>query len=355
MRAPTRCGGRSNAVRVRGASRISSRAIAREVATLIDDVGAPAPIDVAVGILVRDDGAFLLAQRPEGKPMAGWWEFPGGKLEAGESVFDALRREFREELSLEVRAACPWVQRVVTYPHATVRLHFWRSIGEDRAWSGAPQSNEGQQFRWEFIDRLTTDPWLKGALPVKRWLRLPATYAISNAADGGVAAFLARLEVALAAGRVTQLQLREPALDADAFAHLFAEVRARCVERDVRLLVNSVHGPTWAERADGVHLTARDLAVCERRPDGAWVIASCHTADELAHAAQLDLDAAVVGSVKTTASHPGVAPRGWSGFAAIVRETALPVYAIGGLSADDLDDALAAGAHGVAMIRGAWS
>jgi 8-oxo-dGTP diphosphatase len=321
---------------------------------LVEDVVGVEPIDVAVGILVRDDGAFLLAQRPEGKPMAGWWEFPGGKLEAGESVFDALVREFREELSLEVRAAFPWVRRVVTYPHATVRLHFWRSIGEDRAWSGAPQPNEGQDFRWEFIDRLTTDPWLKGALPVKRWLRLPPTYAISNATEDGVDAFLARLDAALAAGRVTQLQLREPALDADAFARLFVEVRARCVERGVRLLVNSVHGVACGERADGIHLTARDLAVCERRPDVAWVIASCHTADELVHAADLDLEAAVVGSVKTTASHPGVAPIGWSGFAAIARETALPVYAIGGLSIADLDDALAAGAHGVAMIRAAW-
>jgi 8-oxo-dGTP diphosphatase len=331
---------------------------ARDVATLPDAVGVgsvvPTPIDVAVGILVRDDGAFLLAQRPVGKPMAGYWEFPGGKLEPGETVLDALVREFDEELSVAVHAASSWVQRVVTYPHATVRLHFWRSVGEARGWSGVPQSNEGQDFRWEFIDRLTTDPWLKGALPVKRWLRLPPTYAISNAADVGVDAFLARLDRALARDRVEQLQLREPALDDATFARLFREVHARCADRTVRLLVNSVHGVVWAERADGIHLTGRDLAACERRPAVAWALASCHGAEELDRAATLELDAAVVGAVNATASHPGATPLGWGGFAAIVRATPLPVYAIGGLSARDLGQAQRLGAHGVAMIRGAW-
>ena len=315
------------------------------------DQPARAPIDVAVGVLIRDDGAFLLAQRPEGKPMPGYWEFPGGKLEAGESVFDALVREFDEELGLRIVAASPWVRRVVVYPHATVRLHFWRSFG---GWTGTAQSREGQDFRWEHIDALTTDPWLEGALPARRWLRLPAQYAISNATMAGVDAFVAALDARLADGAVTQLQLREPGLDARAFERLFDAVRPRCIEHRVRLLVNSTHPRSYWSLADGVHLSSRDLMRCDARPSVEWCFASCHDAAEIERAGLLDVDAVVLGPVGPTATHPGADALGWRAFAEIASGTAVPVYALGGLRADDLDAARAAGAHGLAMIRAAW-
>lgn len=318
------------------------------------DVG-PEPIDVAVGVLIRDDGSFLLAERPEGKAMAGHWEFPGGKLEAGEAVLAALVREFDEELGLTIVTAHPWVQRVVAYPHATVRLHFWRSFSEGRGWQGDPVAREGQTFRWEAIDRLTTEPWLEGALPAKRWLRLPPVYAISNAAAMGVDAFVDRLDEALAGGAIGQLQLREPTLDATAFVRLFDAVSSRCAAHGVRLLVNSGHSPAYWSMADGVHLSSRDLLRIESRPAVDWCVASCHDADELARAGALGLDAAVLGPVGPTESHPGSDVLGWAGFAALAASTTLPVYALGGLSAGDLAVARAAGAHGVAMIRAAWA
>lgn len=324
-------------------------------ASVATGTASTAPIDVAVGVLIRDDGRFLLAQRPDGKPMAGYWEFPGGKVEPGESVFDALVREFDEELGLRIVAAHPWVRRVVVYPHATVRLHFWRSFGDGLGWHGRPQSREGQAFRWERVDRRTTEPWLEGARPVERWLRLPATYAISQAATMGVDAFLAALDARLADGTLRQLQLREPAMDDVAFAPLFERVLPRCRDADVRLLVSSRHAERHAARADGVHLTASDLAGLETRPPHAWVMASCHDRDELARAGALGLDAAVLGPVAATASHPGADGLGWSTFSAIAATTTLPVYALGGLTVDDLDAARAAGAHGVAMIGAAWS
>jgi 8-oxo-dGTP diphosphatase len=312
------------------------------------------PIDVAVGVVLRDDGSFLLAQRPVGKPMAGYWEFPGGKLEVNESVFDALVREFDEELGLHILTAHPWVQRLVVYPHATVRLHFWRSVGEGRGWRGAPQSNEGQAFRWERIEHLTTDPWLVGAQPVKRWLRLPAVYAISNAGEMGVERFLERLDARLADGSIAQLQLREPTLDAVAFAGLFDAVVKRCEAHRVRLFVNSTHPELYWSRADGVHLASRDLMRIDVRPSVDWCIASCHDANELRRAGELALDAAVIGPVKKTASHPDVEGIGWSTFAKLAIDTTLPAYALGGLEASDLDIAINAGAHGIAMIRAAW-
>ena len=314
-----------------------------------------AAIDVAVGVLIREDGGFLLAQRPEGKPMSGYWEFPGGKLEAGETVFDALVREFDEELGVHITGAHPWAQRVVVYPHATVRLHFWRSFGRAHEWNGVPVSREGQAFRWEHIDRLTTDPWLHGALPVKRWMQLSEVYAISHAAAMGIDRFLARLDQRLASGAIKLLQLREPELDAPSFAVLFDEVRARCASHGVRLLVNSTHSRTLWSRADGVHIAARDLMQLDARPDVDWCIASCHDAEELARAGKLGFDAAVLGPVEPTASHPDANVLGWKVFATIAEQTAIPVYAIGGMTPDDRMRAISSGAHGVAMIRAAWT
>ncbi len=313
-----------------------------------------APIDVAVGVLIRDDGSFLLAQRPEGKALSGYWEFPGGKLEASESVFEALVREFDEELGVHITGAHPWAQRVVVYPHATVCLHFWRSFGRDHEWNGDPVSREGQAFRWERIDRLTSYPWLQGAMPVKRWMQLPEHYAISHAAAMGTAKFLARLDQRLASGAIRMLQLRESELDASSFASLFDEVHARCTSHGARLLVNSTHPNTFWSRADGVHLTARDLMRLDARPDVDWCIASCHDADELAHAGELGFDAAVLGPVAPTASHVGADVLGWNRFKSIAEKTSIPVYAIGGMTTDDLMRAIEAGAHGVAMIRAVW-
>ena len=101
--------------------------------------------DVAVGVLIAPDGAFLLTSRPEGKVYAGYWEFPGGKLEAGETVEQALRRELHEEIGITIGAALPWREKLVDYPHALVRLHFCKVSD----WTGELYMREGQQFSWE--------------------------------------------------------------------------------------------------------------------------------------------------------------------------------------------------------------
>jgi 8-oxo-dGTP diphosphatase len=121
-------------------------------------------VEVAVGVLLRADGAFLLTSRPEGKPYAGYWEFPGGKLEAGESVQQALARELQEELGIEIAAAQPWNAETVDYPHALVRLHFCKVFD----WSGDLQMREGQSFAWQQLP-VTVQPVLPGTLPVLQW------------------------------------------------------------------------------------------------------------------------------------------------------------------------------------------
>ena len=121
---------------------------------------ASAPIDVAVGILIRPNGDVLLAQRPSGKPYAGYWEFPGGKVEAGEDILAALQREFMEELGIEIINATPWCGVEHVYAHAHVRLHFYYS----RSWRGEPQSLEGQAFVWQGSVAVT--PLLPATLPL---------------------------------------------------------------------------------------------------------------------------------------------------------------------------------------------
>ena len=122
-------------------------------------------VDVAVGVLIQPDGAFLLTSRPDGKVYAGYWEFPGGKLEAGESVLQALTRELHEELGIVVREAQPWREQLVDYPHALVRLHFCKVS----AWDGALQMREGQSWSWNQLP-VSVQPVLPGTVPVLQWL-----------------------------------------------------------------------------------------------------------------------------------------------------------------------------------------
>lgn len=122
-------------------------------------------VEVAVGVLIRPDGQFLLASRPEGKPYAGYWEFPGGKLEAGETVAQALARELHEELGIQIGPVTPWRVELVDYPHALVRLHFCKVS----AWSGELEMREGQRCSWEQLP-VQVSPVLPGTIPVLQWL-----------------------------------------------------------------------------------------------------------------------------------------------------------------------------------------
>ena len=312
-------------------------------------------VEVAVGVVLRDDGAVLIGQRVPGKPYAGWWEFPGGKLEAGESVADALARELNEELGLEAVESAPWVVRGHAYPHATVRLYFRRV----RRWRGEPQSREGQALVWRPPGAVDVAPLLPAAIAPIGWLRLPSCYRISCAAEMGVSAFEQALGRALDAAADLRaapmlLQLREPGLPEDEFERLFGRLRRLRETRGLQIVVSSRHPASFAHAVDGVHLTSRDLLAARARPRGRWVGASCHDATGLAAAGTLGCDFAVFGPVLPTVSHPGAPTLGFDGLSRDIALAPVPVYALGGLSVSDLPAAEAAGAHGVAMMRAAW-
>lgn len=137
-------------------------------------------VDVAVGVLIDATGRFLLTSRPEGKVYVGYWEFPGGKLEAGETVAQALRRELHEELGITIGEARPWQQEVIDYPHARVRLHFCKV----HEWTGDFEMREAQSMAWQTLP-VTVAPVLPGTVPVLRWFAAEQGFAGATHPDIG--------------------------------------------------------------------------------------------------------------------------------------------------------------------------
>jgi 8-oxo-dGTP diphosphatase len=309
----------------------------------------PVPVDVAAAVLIRADGTTLLAQRPDGKAYAGYWEFPGGKIEPGEPVAEALTREIREELGVEIERAHPWITRVFAYPHATVRLHFHRVS----AWRGEPRALEHRALAWQLPEAITVAPLLPANGPVLRGLLLPAEYAITRAGEMGVEPFLERLEARLRGG-LKLVQVREKTLDREVLKELAQHVVALARAHGAKVMINADVSLAREVGADGVHLTADQLRTASGRPDSPWCGASCHSSEELRCAEGLAVDFAVLGPVRATPSHPRAVPLGWERFRDIVAGAAVPVYALGGMSPTDMERALSCGAHGLAMVRGAW-
>lgn len=300
-------------------------------------------------MLQKPDGSFLLAQRPSDKIWAGYWEFPGGKLEPGETAYHALVRELREELGIEVQTAYPWLTRVFTYPHATVRLSFFRVT----AWSGELHPHEGQQFAWQQLPDISVEPVLPANASVLRALELPALYAISNVQELGEDVFLHRLEGALKNG-LRLVQLREKSYSRDGMRRLAQRVVALAHAQGARVLLNGDVALAQEVGADGVQLTATQLAELRERPAVHWCAASCHSAEELRLAERLGCDFALLSPTLPTRSHPGAPHLGWEKFAEMVAGATLPVYALGGLTHDDMPMAWQHGAHGIALLRQAW-
>jgi len=304
-------------------------------------------VEVAAAILLRD-GEYLLAQRPQGKVYAGYWEFPGGKVEPGETLCDAMQRELHEELGIVIDAASPWLSREFSYPHADVRLKFFRVT----SWHGEIAPAEHSGLVWVKIgDTPTVEPVLPANGPILRALELPAVYALTNAAENGVAAELLRLESALDAG-LRFIQLRDKILAPAERQRFAAAVMSMARQHGASVLVNDDEALAQRIGAHGLHLSSGRLMQSERRPPFEWVAASCHTATELAHAAALALDFVVLGPVLATPSHPQASGMGWDEFVRLVEYSPLPVFALGGMRLEMLALACANGAHGIAMLRG---
>ncbi|MCZ6560968.1 MAG: Nudix family hydrolase [Gammaproteobacteria bacterium] len=317
-------------------------------------------IRVAVGVLQRDDGRTLLMQRLPGTFREGQWECPGGKIEAGEDSLQALVRELHEELGIKVGNARPRITLRHAYPEKTVLLEVWQVT----QFTGQPHNLEGHQLRWVTPAELRRSETLDADRPIITSLELPDTYVITPtlATDDASesAQWLKQLELTLDQG-VSLLQLRCPGWSPANFARLAKTVARYCDASGTKLLLNGdpeqVLSLSEKLGAAGCHFPVRylDRLTGMQRPDGLLIGASCHSAAELAAAASADVDFCVLGPVLPTASHRQRSALNWPGFEDAVKKANLPVFALGGLAAGDLETAWQRGAQGVAGISGFWS
>lgn len=309
------------------------------------------PIHVAVAVIEDAQGQVLLSRRPEQAHQGGLWEFPGGKVEPGESVSHALLREIREELGLEVRQHRPLISVTHHYPDKSVQL----DVHQVKEFSGEPLGLEGQPLAWVPKEQLTSYPMPAADRPIVTAIRLPPTYLITGPDPSRRDRFLQQLESALTRGHQL-VQLRAPQLAEGEYLGLAQGAQALCRRHGAWLLLNAP--PRLADRvnADGIHLNSRRLMALKARPLPAdqWVAASCHNAAELRRAEELGLDFVVLSPVLRTLSHPAAETLGWEGFQTMVRQLTLPVYALGGMTSGTIEWAQHCGGQGIAAIRALW-
>ncbi|QRN55752.1 Nudix family hydrolase [Dyella caseinilytica] len=312
---------------------------------------------VMAGVLRDAQGRVLLAQRPEGKHLAGMWEFPGGKLEPGEQPQHALVRELREELGIQADLAqsVPLIRVPWRYGERGLLLDAWQFT----QWQGTPVSLEGQALQWVLPSAVDPTILAPADRPILQALRLPSMYAITPAdITTHHAEFLChRISTALERG-VRLIQLRLPQWPLDDVQTLAMYLQRLALPYGAQLLLNGdIEGALKLGDGVGVHLKSSQLAALDRRPLP-WtqlVGCSCHDASELEQAARVGADFATLSPVAPTASHPDATPLGWPRFQSLAEAAALPVYALGGVTPAQEEQARRHAGQGVAGIGAFWS
>ena len=316
------------------------------------NLNLPVPaIHVVAGVVRDRDGRILLTQRPPGKHLAGLWEFPGGKRESGESPEAALRRELHEEIGID---ACG-LRRLICFPWHYAEKSIFLDVYNVLEYDGEPHGREGQGLRWEIARDLAGIPMPAADVSIITALQLPDQYIITPEPSGDIRSFLHGVEVVLRTG-ADLIQLRSKHLDRHSLHALAKEVQSLAHAASGRLLLNGHVDIVRDLKLDGVHLNSTDLMSCAARPlERPYLVgASCHDEVELVHAVAIDVDFVVLGPVMPTTSHADAHVLGWTDFAKLCNDFPLPVYALGGMTIEDLPKAIDARAQGVAGISGFW-
>ncbi|MET4163183.1 8-oxo-dGTP diphosphatase [Marinobacterium sp. MBR-111] len=310
----------------------------------------PKLIHVAAAVIRDRRGHILIARRPDDKHQGGLWEFPGGKVEPGEPVAQALSRELLEELGIQVLQAHPLIRIPHHYPDKSVLLDVW----EVTVFEGEAHGAEGQPVCWVAPEALDDYAFPAANTPIITAARLSPRLLITGDVDD-IDACTGKLQQALEQG-ITQVMLRTKSLSETAFADRYQQLQPLCAEFNALMGVNTSVEQANALCAEHLHLTSARLQALDSRAQfkGRWLSASCHNVEQICMAQEKGVDFITLSPVKPTRSHPGSPVLGWEGFAELVAECRLPVYALGGLGEDDLAQAREQGAQGIAAISAWW-
>ncbi|MGV8921610.1 MAG: Nudix family hydrolase [Pseudomonas sp.] len=308
-------------------------------------------VHVAAAVIRAKDGKILIARRADTQHQGGLWEFPGGKVEADESVETALARELHEELGIVVTAARPLIKVVHDYPDKQVLLDVW----DVSAFTGEPHGAEGQPLAWVSARELADYDFPAANQPIVAAARLPAEYLITP--DGLETPELLRGIQKAIAGGIKLVQLRTPKGYDPQYRDLAVDAVGLCAGKAQLMLKGPLE---WLGDfpAAGWHLTSAQLRKYASNgrpfPEDRWLAASCHSAEELTLAEQMGVDFVTLSPVQATQTHPDAVPLGWEQASQLIAGFSKPVFLLGGVGPDERQKAWAGGAQGVAGIRAFW-
>ncbi len=315
----------------------------------------PDIVHVAVAVIVNQNQEVCISLRHNNAHQGGLWEFPGGKIEANETPEQALTREIEEELNLKILSFRPLITIPHQYQDKTVCLHVFKVL----SFEGLAAGLEGQEVKWIALSQLPLYDFPEANQAIIKALQLPDKYLITGKFQHEKDC-LEKLQRALDNGiRLVQLRLKAGDLKPESVTRLAEQVSSLCLSSGARLLLNisECYFPALdlsAIKFDGVHADSKTLKELSQRPDCHLFSASCHNRQELQKAMQLNADFVVLSPVQKTSSHPEMEALGWQVFLDLTESCCVPVYALGGVSASDLNQAWLNGAQGIAGISAFW-
>ncbi|PCJ24441.1 MAG: hypothetical protein COA96_09335 [SAR86 cluster bacterium] len=303
-------------------------------------------IHVAVGVIKNSTNDVLVSLRPVAAHQGGLWEFPGGKLEAGEDVKTALCRELYEELGIKVLKCFPLKKIKHHYADKSVLLDVWQVT----EFQGIPTGREGQPVEWRSIFSLRAVDFPEANAAIIRTLSLPSRIAITPAAEN--LTDLIKITDRLLNQDLPIIQFRQKGLDTPTYKQWFELTQAKCAKAGKKLMANQDVDDDLLIEPHDCHATSKLLMNLQSRPVGSQQLfsASCHNLEELRKAEALEADFVFLSPVNSTKSYTVEQTLGWQSFKDLAAKVSMPVYALGGVGSGEVDMALAHGGHGIAGI-----
>jgi len=311
-------------------------------------------VHVAVAVIKNQHGQFFIAKRPETSHQGGFWEFPGGKVENGESVQEALARELFEEVGITVLDANPLIRIHHDYDDKSVLLDVW-CINE---FSGVAHGKEGQETGWINLEQFSEYTFPEANTPIIKALNLPDKYMITGKFTSEEN-LLKKTQAAIEEG-LMMIQFRAPELDSDIYFSLAGKIYNICNRNNVKLLLNTSFENYINQQAftfsHGLHLNSKEIHQYPSEQNFDFLTStSVHDNEELFLAEEKGIGFVLLSPVKKTLSHPDSEPLGWVDFRKFTEKAKLPVYALGGMRKNDIETARTNGGQGIAAIGEFWN